>query len=379
MLKILFIHNQLVCGGAEQALFDLVSLMDKNKFDITVLVQYDGGIWEDKFRKAGFRVVSVWDCQKSSRNPLVKWKNRRVRKKIVRSLENGGEGLLKVCLNESFDIIVSYNGSTLQRMCFNGQAKTVKYIHGDLETNTEFRKNTMNILDIVRKFDRIICVSNTAQQSFEKLTGITGNVGFHYNPLNSENVFALAQRDVPVKCDMPYVCAVGRLSKEKGFERLIRIHKNLMDSGLEHKLVIVGDGPERPQLEQTIRELQLGASVILAGYQANPYPFIKRSRLLVCPSYSEGLGLVAMEAILLGIPVVASVPVVGEIFGDEICGLITESDDASLETGIRRMLADQEFYQQAKQAAERRSAFFDGKRMVKEVEDEFISLINQRK
>lgn len=377
MIKILFIHNQLVCGGAEQALYDLILLMDKTKFDITVLVQYDGGVWEDKFKQAGIRVVSVWDCQKNSHNPFIRLQNRRVRKKIVQSLENNGEGLLKVCLNEPFDIIVSYNGSTLQGMCFSGKVKTVKYIHGDMATNPEFRKNTMNILDIVRKFDRIICVSNIAQQSFEKLTGITGNVGFHYNPLNSENIYALAQQDIPVKCDMPYVCAVGRLSEEKGFERLIRIHKKLIDSGLEYKLVIVGDGPECQQLEKTICELHLETSVILAGYQANPYPFIKRSKLLVCPSYSEGLGLVAMEAILLGIPVVASVPTVGEIFGDEICGLITENDDASLEAGIRRMLEDQDFYQQAKQAAERRSTFFDGKRMVKEVEEEFISLVHQ--
>ncbi len=59
------------------------------------------------------------------------------------------------------------------------------------------------------------------------------------------------------------------------------------------------------------------------------------------------------------------------------CGLITENDNASLEAGIRKMLTDEEFYRQAKAGAERRSAFFDGKRMVKEVEDMFLDLVGK--
>ena len=61
----------------------------------------------------------------------------------------------------------------------------------------------------------------------------------------------------------------------------------------------------------------------------------------------------------------------------ETCGLITENDNASLEAGIRKMLTDEEFYRQAKAGAEKRSAFFDGKRMVKEVEDMFLDLVGK--
>ena len=379
MIKILFIHNQLVCGGAEQALFDLVSLMDKSKFDITVLVQYDGGVWEDKFKAAGIRVVSIWECQKHSSNLLIKLQNRYKRRKIVKALENDGKGLLDVCLNETFDIIVAFNGSTLQSMCFTGNAKTVKYIHCDVATNQEFRKNTMTILDSIRKFDKIICVSYTAQKSFEKLTGIVDKVVFHLNPLNSGNIFALAQQKLSIDVCFPFICAVGRLAEEKGFERLIRIHKKLVDEGFRYQLILVGDGPEYQRIASMIYEIHVEDSVIMVGYQANPYPYIQKSKFLVCPSYSEGLGLVAMDSILLGIPVVASVPSVREVFGEEVCGLITENDDESLEAGIRRMLEDQVFYQQVKRGAEKRSAFFDGKRMAKEVEEEFISLMNQEK
>ena len=73
----------------------------------------------------------------------------------------------------------------------------------------------------------------------------------------------------------------------------------------------------------------------------------------------------------------AAVPSVGEVFGDEACGLITENDTVSLEEGIFRMLTDEGLYAQTKAAAERRSAFFDGKRMVGEVEEMFLRMLEE--
>lgn len=55
-IKIVFIHDALICGGADQALFDLTRLLDKEKFDVSVLVQKPGGPWEGKFKEAGLRV-----------------------------------------------------------------------------------------------------------------------------------------------------------------------------------------------------------------------------------------------------------------------------------------------------------------------------------
>ena len=95
---------------------------------------------------------------------------------------------------------------------------------------------------------------------------------------------------------------------------------------------------------------------------------------VVCSSFTEGLPVIAMEALCLGVPMVAAVPSVGEAFGEETCGLITENDNASLMAGIRKMLTDEEFYAKAKEGAMRRSSFFDGRRMAAEVEDMLLQL-----
>lgn len=377
MIKVLFIHSQLVCGGIEQALYDLVSLMDKSKFDITVLVQYDGGIWEEKFRKAGIRVVSPWDGQVASSNPLRKLRNWYQRKRIAKAIAQDGKGLINARLGCEFDIIVSYGVWFMPHVGFSGRAKTVKFVHCDVDTNPKYCENILQSLDVMKRFDRIICVSDTARRSFSAQTGITENVCAHFNPLNSDNIHGLAAQEVALPDDRPLICAVGRLAEEKGFARLIRIHKDLTADGLLHNLVIVGDGPERENLMDLARSLQVESSVIFAGYSANPYPYMKRSDLLVCPSYTEGLGLVAMEALALGTPVVGAVPSIGELLGDVCCGLVTENDDASLKAGIRRMLSDQAFFQRAKAGAVERSAFFSGRQMVRAVEQEFEALLEQ--
>lgn len=373
-IRILFLHDKLVCGGAEQALYDLICLMDKEKFDITVLVLKEGGEWEDKFRAAGIRVESIWSCQRKSKNPLVKFENWKKRKKIVNSINNNYIDIIDACFDSPFDIVVVYQIGIDKGIAITKNAKTVKYIHNDPGTNSDYRKGLLETLETIKRYDKIICVSQNAKNEFKKITGLSENVVVHFNPLNSGNIRVLSESDVPKVENM--ICAVGRLTHEKGFERLIRIHKKICDEGYKHKLVIVGEGPMRELLENIIRSIHCEDSVELIGYQVNPYPYMKNSEFIVCPSYSEGLSMIAMEALSLGIPVVSAVPSIGELFGDEFCGIVTDNDDVSLEAGIRHMLSDTDYREKAKAGAQKRSAYFEGKRMVKEIEREFISLLN---
>lgn len=375
-IRILFLHDRLICGGAEQALYDLVCLMDKGKFDITILVLSEGGEWEGKFRAAGICVESVWSCQKKSNNPLIKLENWKKRRRIVGAIQNHNIGLIEACFDTPFDIIVANKVFGDHRFALLSGAKTIKYIHNDLETNVSEREDILRLMKMEERFDKFICVSNLAKASFEKTTGIFENVVALFNPLNSENIKRLSEHSEKNENYVTAICAIGRLTHEKGFERLIRIHKRIYDEGYKHKLVIVGEGPMRELLENVIRSIHCEESVELVGYQANPYSYMKNSRFVVCPSYTEGLSMIAMEALALGIPVVAAVPSIAELFGEESCGIITENDDASLEEGIRQMLQDSVFYEKMKAGAERRSLYFDGKRMVKEIEQEFIELVN---
>ena len=376
-IKVVFIHYNLVCGGAEQALFDLIQLLDKDKFDVTLFVQSPGGPWDGKFINAGINVIYDYSCRQPTWNPVRKIGNVMKKLKTAEAYKREGEGLLDVILPEKPDIIISYSAWCHDLIAFAENTKSVKYIHGDPGTNPVYRDEALNKQEMLKRFDRIVCVSQAAWKSFQELSGITEGVELHYNPIDSDSVRAKAEEPVELPQDVPLICAVGRLSEEKGFERLIVIHKRLLDEGIRHKLVIVGDGPDRDFLRRLVNALEVQDTVILAGYQSNPYPYMKQSKFLVSSSFTEGLPVISMEAMCLGIPMVSAVPSIGETFGGEMCGIVTENDNRSLEAGIRKMLTDEAFYAEAKNGAVRRSHFFDGVRMVKEVEQMLLQLAEE--
>ena len=375
-IHILFVQHKLVCGGAEQALFDLIGLLDKNRFEAKIFVQDPGGEWEQKFRDAGIELIYDYSCRQPTWNPVKKLGNFAKRLRTREAYRNNGAGLLETCLPDWADIVVSYNVWEHEELVFARGAKTIKYIHGDPGTNPDYRYEAENHRDLLARFDRIICVSQSAWEAFRQISGLTRGVEQYYNPMNSENVRcqALAEADLPGS-DLPYICAVGRLAAEKAFERLIVIHKRLLERGVAHRLVIVGDGPDRDYLRRLVRAMDLEDTVILTGYQANPYPYMKHSRFLVSSSYTEGLPVITMEALCLGIPIVSPIASVSEVFGGEVCGIVTQNSNLALEEAIARMLTDQSFYQQAKQGARNRSACFDGTKMIQEVEALFEELV----
>lgn len=376
-IKVVFIQDQLVFGGAEQALFDLVRLMDKEKFEVTVLVQKPGGPWDGKFLEAGIRVIYDYSCRKATWNPIAKLQNIVKKLRTDAAYRKNGEGLLDVIFAEGADIIVSYSTWDYIQSGFAKNAKSVKYLHGNMATNKAFRELILRDRELLPRYHRIVGVSQGAKDAFVEATGISKGVEAHFNPMDRDAVREKAEQKVDLPTDKPLICAVGRLAAEKGFERLIVIHKRLVESGIDHRLVIVGDGEDRDYIRRIVNAMDAQDSVILAGYQANPYPYMKQSKFVVCSSFTEGLPVIAMECLCLGVPLVASVPSVGEVFGEETCGLITENDNQSLMAGIQKMLTDEAFYQTLKEGAERRSSFFDGKRMVREVEDMFLRMMEE--
>lgn len=374
-INIVFVHDRLVCGGTDQALYDLVQLLDKDKFKVTVFVQKPGGPWDEKFTDAGIRLWYDYSCRKPTFNPITKIGNIVKRLRTEHAYRNNGQGLLDVCYPEGADIIVSYSMWDHVLCGFGKNAKSVKFIHGNMDTNQAFRDLILRDLELLPRYERIVCVSKLARDAFVSATGITQGVQMHFNPMNSAYVHRLAEEKVDLPTDLPIVCAVGRLAAEKGFERLIVIHKRLVEQGVAHRLVLVGDGPDRDYIRRIVNAVDAQDSVILAGYQSNPYPYMKQSRFVVCSSFTEGLPVIAMEALCLGIPMVSAVPSVEEIFGQENCGLITANDNQSLMEGMRKMLTDDEYYHQIKQGAQKRSTFFDGKRMVQELEEMFLDMM----
>jgi glycosyltransferase involved in cell wall biosynthesis len=99
--------------------------------------------------------------------------------------------------------------------------------------------------------------------------------------------------------------AIGSLKSQKDYPTLLKAFVLLRDRR-PARLLILGEGPERPALERLIGELGLVDRVRLAGYVADPYPYLEMADLFVLSSAWEGLGNVIIEALVCGTPVVAT-------------------------------------------------------------------------
>lgn len=157
------------------------------------------------------------------------------------------------------------------------------------------------------------------------------------------------------------IVAIGRLSREKGFDVLLHAFASCVSKGAPCHLTIVGDGPDRPALEALVRELDLSDRVSLPGRTPDPMAYLARADLFVLPSRYEGFPNALLEAMAAGLAVVATDCPSGpaEIIRDGHDGLLVPPEDVNaLARAMERLMADQQLRSQlARRAREVTSRF----------------------
>ena len=169
------------------------------------------------------------------------------------------------------------------------------------------------------------------------------------------NLLAVPEYHLQPSRARPRIICVGRLSPEKGQIGLLEAFAAVQAQGIDAELVLVGDGPERSCIEKRIHQLGLGLGITLKGRldEETTLLEIASSDLLVLPSFMEGLPIVLMEAMALGVPVVATrVAGIPELIMDEKEGLLFRPADwCDLAQKITRLLRDEPLRRDVARAA----------------------------
>lgn len=161
------------------------------------------------------------------------------------------------------------------------------------------------------------------------------------------------------------ILSIGRLSREKGHRELCRALGNLRSSHAGWKLILVGEGPERKSLQELAGSLGIEERVIFAGYHPQVAAFYAIADVVVLPSLSEGSSNVLLEAMMAGLPIVATrVGGNPEIVIDEATGLlVSPGDPGALANALDRLLNDRSLAVRLGEAARSRvSAEFSPER-----------------
>ena len=181
--------------------------------------------------------------------------------------------------------------------------------------------------------NNIIAVSNDVADDLARVTHIPRHlIQVIYNPIVTPDL--QNKSEVPLEHPWfkegapPVILAVGRLTDQKAFDVLIRAF-SLVNKKHHVHLLILGEGENRSDLQSLIDQLGLEQDVNLMGFVQNPYQFMAHASIFVLPSRWEGLPTVLVEALYLGLPIVATncPGGTGEILKDGQFGRMVPVDD----------------------------------------------------
>ena len=369
MKKILFLIHDLDHGGAEKVLVNLVNNMDAQKFDITVMALFGGGV-NEQFLKPHIRYRTVFKKPFPGNSHVMKLFS--------------PETLHRWFIKEKYDAEVSYLEGPSARIisgCTDKDTKLVSWIHVEQHNKDKLAfafRTAKEATECYNRFDKTICVSEFVKNDFCSIMDYKGDVSVLYNTIESENVIMLGQEkeELPKDDGKIRLIAVGTLKESKGYGRLLKIIRKLLTEKYPIHLYILGKGPMKKDIEQYVKENGMDNEVTFLGYQTNPYKYVANCDLFVCASFAEGFSTAATEALIVGTPV-CTVDVSGmkEMLGENNeWGIVTENDEEALYQGIRRILDDPKLLAHYKEKAARRGRKFSTENTVRAVEEMLMNL-----
>lgn len=192
------------------------------------------------------------------------------------------------------------------------------YLHNDILDEIRLRMPELTgVVQVLSYFDHVVAVSEgSSLVNAEKLSeayGIdTSKFAFARNVILPKQIKEDARHSLSAEvqefidgAELTLV-QVGRISPEKNHDFSVDVVSQLLDRGVDCRLLIVGDGPLAPRLASKIQKMGLEGQIRLIGWVDNPYPYIKRADAMLLPSHHEGQPMVILEAQTLGTPVVGS-------------------------------------------------------------------------
>ena len=354
MKSLLFVIDSLGCGGAEKSLVSLLPLLNGEKYEIHLWILHRGGVFESllpdnviledspsysKFESIKLRVAFLWYslCYRVL--------------KLMNIKEHGAETLWK-CVgkmykvpNRKYDVAIAYQqGFPTYLVATKIEAqKKLAWINADIFKagyNTRFNSQFYD------RIDYIIPVSNDLETLLRKnYPQYSEKYHCVYDIINPQIIRKQAGEDIAEKAEFDkevILVTIGRLARPKNHLLAVEAAKVLKDRGLDFRWFFVGEGGERQNIENKIKEYGLQEYVRLLGLRTNPYPYMARCLVYVQTSSFEGFGMTISEAKILGKPVVSTnFDVVYDQLEHEWNGLISQMDANSLADNIMRMVYDE--------------------------------------
>ncbi|GGP03114.1 glycosyl transferase [Cloacibacterium rupense] len=358
--KILIRIGSLRHGGAEKVLVTFLKNLPKDKYEIDLLLN----LYSGKYLAEVPDWVNVLYLNKGEMITTNRIQD--IPRKAYRVLY---QGILKKFPKILYSTILKNKKYDVEFAAIHGMrdeilnspittSKKIVWIHNDL-TKTEFHDYTDEEFRKFFGFDQIMVISEKIQKDFEKLARNEvekSKIVRIYNPIDTEEILKksevrsrkLEEKDLELETSKlkPIFVSVGTIFPQKGFDRLLNVHKKLLDEGYLHRIQIIGDGYDFENINNLKTELGVEETVDLLGFIENPYPYFKSADFYILSSRYEGYPTVLFEAIALKKNIIATdVSGVREMLMDGKLGLIIENSEEGIYHGMKKALAHPDFFE----------------------------------
>lgn len=370
--KILFIMESLNEGGAEKVLIDILKNFDYNVYNVTLLLKSNQGVYLSQVPQ---QVKLLILCKNQFFLRLYKLLMLLYLKIGINFLVSS---YIKQRVKDCHDVTVSFmEGFPL--LAHNALIKktslNISWVHTDFNRNhwTKSKFNKRDENKVYNKMDKIIFVSNSAKEELNKVFNITKpEQRVLYNIIDICNIQSFSSKIIPEKSKFT-LCAVGRLSPVKAFDRLLNVAFKLKQANYDVDIWILGSGYLLDQLQKQAKQLGVDSMVHFFGSVNPPYAYMRQADIFVCTSITEGFPLVVCEALCLGLPIVSTKttgPI--ELLDENKYGILTEHSEESICDAIVYLIQDEQVRKKYANASLERSKMFN----VDNTMNEIYSLFN---
>lgn len=344
--KILIRIGSLRHGGAEKVLVTFLKNLSPHQYEIDLLLNlYSGKYLSEVPKWVNILYLNKGEMITTNRIQDIPQKAFRITyqyllKKFPKLLYNG------VLKGKKYDVefaaIHGFRDEILNSPI--SSSKKIIWIHNDLR-KTEFHNYTDGEIRKFFEFDKIMVISEHIQNDFENLAKNDTEkqkIVRIYNPLDTDEILNKVNEEAKnytFMSNIPTFVSVGTVFPQKGFDRLLRVHKKLLDESFQHKILIIGDGYDFENIQQLKAELGINETATMLGFTSNPYPYFKKADFYILSSRYEGYPTVLFEAITLKKNIIATdVSGVREMLNSGELGLIVENSEEGIYEGMKKAL-----------------------------------------
>lgn len=265
------------------------------------------------------------------------------------------------------------------------EIKRIAWVHNDISKifGNSLKAKIKKQVDkkAYRKYDKIVFVSEENKKDFENTYGELKKIELEKNKIKNNNIVNKKQKsqtnndqknesqtnkeknkiveklvirnyidfkrvldkseevqDIKFDNNCTNLVSVCRLVEQKALDRFIKVHSKLEKSGVHSKVYVIGDGPQKEELEKLIKKYNEEENFILLGQKENPYPYIKNADYFCLLSYFEGYGMVVDEAKILGKTIIISDTAAKEGLKNYKNSYILGNNEKAIYEGLKKIL-----------------------------------------